>query len=294
MTRSSGTPFYKLSGAGNDFVALVLEKDVQPPEPETLRAWCRRGVGIGADGVLALRRTAEGARMVYWNADGGRSDLCLNGSRCAVRLAFELGWAEKYLVLSTDAGPIAGRRLGDSRAEVVLPARLTEGQPEALRLSVRPARGEPIAVDAHRVDVGVPHLVVSCGQLGDVPISDIPIATLGPALRHHPDLGSAGANVDFVAWPTPASDRTDRFALRSWERGVEGETLACGTGVIASALVGVTTGRTSLPVRVSTASGFELTVGRAGTGDGGGLTLAGDARIVARGEILDDARAVPP
>jgi diaminopimelate epimerase len=133
--------------------------------------------------------------------------------------------------------------------------------------------------------VGVPHLVLEW----DGDLAAAPIAELGPPLRCHPALGAAGANVDLVRFPAPG-----RLEIRTWERGVEAETLACGTGVLAGAAVGVALGRAALPLTAITLGGFELGVD--GPQVPGGIRrweLAGDARIVARGEILDEAAELP-
>ncbi len=274
------TRFYRLSGAGNDFLALV--KPPRPAAGEEIRAWCRRGVSLGADGLFVLSRRSPGARMVHHNPDGGRSELCLNGSRCAAQLAFILGWGRgSALELETDAGVLACRRIDERTVEVELPPIVGEPRPVSLRVD-----GE--RHDGWTVDVGVPHLVLPWRSgLGSAPVGE-----LGAALRAHPDLGPAGANVDFVRFPP---ERRDRFEIRTFERGVEAETLACGTGVVAAAAAGVAAGHLALPVTALTAAGFELAVG--GAVDGGRLeraTLAGDARVVARGEVLPAAMAGPP
>src|SRR3954454_12501271 len=113
------TRFYKLSGSGNDFLALA--EPAETPDPETIRAWCRRGVSLGGDGLFLLRREAAGVVMDYFNADGYPADLCLNGTRCAAQLAFHLGWAEGTVRLRTGAGEVAARRLDGSRVAVDLP-----------------------------------------------------------------------------------------------------------------------------------------------------------------------------
>ena len=134
--------------------------------------------------------------------------------------------------------------------------------------------------------VGVPHLVLPW----EAGLANAPVSTLGPTLRAHPDLGPAGANVHFVRWVSRW-----RFEIRSFERGVEAETLACGTGTVACAAAGVAAGQLELPARALTAGGFELEVD--GTIEAGRLrrvALAGDARVVAHGKILPAAGSVPP
>ena len=266
------TEFFRLSGGGNDFLALVEPR--RDPAPAQIRAWCVRGLSLGADGLFVLRRVPGGARMDHFNADGGPAALCINGTRCAARLALELGWADDELVVETGAGPVPARRVG---GEIALTLPSPALPPAALTLEVD---GRPI--DGWRVDIGVPHFVA----LWPRSLATAPVADLGPPLRRHPALGEAGANVDFVRFPAPG-----RLEIRTFERGVEAETLACGTGVLAAAAVGLALGRLELPARALTAGGFELTVGQAGPAR---FQLAGDARLVAAGRLLPAAAELPP
>ncbi|MEO6191557.1 MAG: diaminopimelate epimerase [Thermoanaerobaculia bacterium] len=266
-------PFYKVSGSGNDF--LALPEPFETPDPETIRAWCRRGVSLGGDGLFVLRRAAGGAAMDYFNADGLPADLCLNGTRCAAQLAFHLGWAEGTVEMRTAAGVFSARRLDDSRIAVDLPV-----PSEAPRELTVEALGAPRA--GYQLLVGVPHFVM----LWPAELAGVPVRELGRAIRHHPVFGAPGTNVDFVRFPTQ-----DRMEIRTFERGVEDETLSCGTGVLASAAVGIATGRARLPLQVMTQGGFALEV--AGDLQAGWWSLAGDARVVAAGEMLAGALASP-
>lgn len=268
------TEFFKLSGAGNDFI--VLAEPLRTPEPEAIRAWCRRGLSLGADGVVTLERTERGARMTHFNADGGRSELCLNGSRCAARLAFHLGWREDVLELVTDAGALTARAADGGRVGVELPPIV--GRPEQIELALG---GEGYA--GFRLDVGVPHFVLPW----DAGLGAAPVASLGPRLRRHPALMPRGANVSFVRFVA-----RERFEIRTFERGVEAETLACGSAVVAAAVAGAAAGEVTTPVTARTSGGFELTVEADLDGPSPrGVVLVGDARIVARGELLDGAVA---
>lgn len=267
------TSFFKVSGAGNDFIALV-EPD-RTPRAEEIRVWCRRGLSVGADGVVVLTRAVRGARMRHFNADGGRSDLCLNGSRCAAQLAFHLGWRKQgSLELLTDAGALQARRVDEHRVGLELPAMVGTPDPTMLEVDGRGYKG-------YRLTVGVPHFVVPwTEELGHAPVE-----VLGPALRAHPDLSPEGANVSFVRFVS-----SGRLEIRTYERGVECETLACGTGVVAAAISGVLEGSLDLPVTALTSGGFELTV----EGDvNERVALIGDARIVAEGKMMGGALALP-
>lgn len=296
---------YLLSGAGNDFLAQVEPE--ADPTPEQVRAWCRRGISLGADGLFVLRRsrvrdgvapTASVPRvsMDHWNPDGGRADLCANGARCAVRLAAELGWLGEgvsgtsgaHVILETGAGALAARLSGPDRVELQAP--LPAAAPEELALEVDGERFQ-----GYRVEVGVPYFVLPWDETS---LEDAPLERLGPPLRHHPRLVPEGANVDFVRFPgseVASGSGIGRLEMRVWERGVEAETLASGTGALAAALVAVHAGRGTFPLEVATAAGFVLTVGGtpAEAVPPERWTLTGDARLLARLEVFAGALSSP-
>ena len=267
------TAYYKLSGGGNDFLGLVEPRE--NPTGGQIRAWCRRGLSLGADGVFVLRRTPVGARMDYFNADGGAAELCLNGTRCAVRLAIHLGWARDRIEIETGAGAITGQRTAPSEIALHLPVPPTP-RPRAVRLGKSCHAG-------WEVTVGVPHFVLPWPES----LERAPVGELGPPLRAHPDFGAPGANVDFVRFGEP-----HRIEIRSYERGVEGETLACGTGVLAAVAAGLEMGVLTLPVAALSLGGFTLQV-EAAEGRPKRWSLAGDARILSQGELLIGAEEVP-
>ncbi|MCY3969628.1 MAG: diaminopimelate epimerase [Acidobacteria bacterium] len=276
MTAPKGTPFFLVSGAGNDFIALL---DREAPPAETVRAWCRRGVSVGADGLFSLRRRADGRYVLdYANADGARAALCLNAARCAARLAFDQEPSISRVEIETAAGTLTAETVNDTSTAVLVP-KPGPGHPLTLR-----ANGENYP--CYRTLVGVPHLVL--WWPGD--LDEAPVASLGPALRAHPDLGASGANVHFVD-----IDREGGFGIRSFERGVEAETLACGTGVVAAAGCAVAEGRLSLPLVAATRSGCELRLEEGPPEPAGAARwrLSGDARIVASGRIHDPATLLP-
>ncbi len=275
---SSPVGFFKVSGAGNDFL-VVLVPPSRTPREEAIRTWCRRRLSLGGDGLMTLERTDHGGKIVHYNLDGRRSELCLNGSRCAAQLVFHLGWQSSTLDLETDAGTLGARRIDDVRVALELPPIVSRPERRVLRL------GEE-AHDGWYVVAGVPHFVLPWTS----GLTDAPVEVLGPRLRSHPELCPQGANVDFVRFVGRR-----RFELRTFERGVEAETLACGTGTVATAVAGTVAGELELPATAVTAGGFELTVDGEVDGDGevGRLELAGDARVVARGELLAGASVVP-
>jgi len=272
------TEVFRTSGAGNDFLALV--EPPAPPSAATIRAWCRRGVSLGTDGVFILRRErrdgergAAAVEMVYWNADGGEAALCVNATRCASQLAFHLGWAERAVVVRTGAGPFLARQL--SAFEVELEMAPPAETPRAVRFTD--------TLEGWALAVGVPHAVVVWKD----DLATCPVAELGRLLRRHSHFGPAGANADFVRFPGE-----HELEIRTFERGVEAETLACGSGVLAAVVVGVAAGELVLPVRALTKGGFLLTVAGEAAEDGRRIarwTMAGDARILECAETLPGA-----
>lgn len=267
-----------VSGGGNDFLAFV--EPARDPAPAEIAAWCARGLSLGADGVFTLRRAGAGrAAMRYWNADGREAALCVNATRCAGRLAFELGWSEHRIVLETGAGAIPARPAGPTSIALELPP--PAGPPE--RLTVAAGGGE---VEGWLVVAGVPHFVVPWPRT----LADCPVDVLGRELRRHVAFAPQGANVDFVRYPAP-----HRLEIRTFERGVEGETLACGSGVLAAVAAGLALGTVELPVSALTRGGFELAV----EGEAAGTTverweLAGDARLLGAVEVGPEASLPPP
>jgi len=268
--------FAKLHGAGNDF--LVFDGKERPELESRLEALvarlCHRRTGLGADGVLLL--VPEGsarARVRYWNADGSGAAFCANGTRCAARFAAAV-WGWKEMVLGTGYAPIPAMVEG-SQVALDLPAPELVSPPLDLAIG-----GE--AFGARFLVIGVPHVVVPVGWED---FWQRPLAPLAPALRSHGDLGPGGANVNFVL-----GLGTGRLAVRSWERGVEGETLSCGSGDVAAALVDAEGSGTAI-VSVRTASGRELTVEVLGVPPRCPVRLRGPAEWVADGELAAELLA---
>jgi diaminopimelate epimerase len=233
--------FWKMSGAGNDFVLLAgLPRGASGAA--LARKLCDRRRGIGADGLLVVSRRGRRVRLDYWNADGSAA-FCGNGSRCAALWAAGRGWAKgKAFTLDSARGPLDVRLTGPGRAQVGMPA------PRSFHLGrVLKAAGRSWTV--HTVDTGVPHAVVFVPDL-----EKVPVAALGRELRFHKAHGRAGANVDFV------QVRGGVLRLRTYERGVEDETLACGTGVVAAAAVAFLLGKTRETVKVRVRGGETLGV----------------------------------
>jgi diaminopimelate epimerase len=261
--------FWKMHGAANDFVVIDHRERFLPDDPAPLvRALCDRRRGVGADGVLALERHAElDFTMVYWNADGSRAEFCGNGARCMARLALDLGLGRDGVVrFASDAGPKEGHR-APGAAEVVL------------RFGHVAAPGGAELVEAEgrtftgwSVRAGVPHFVVPVDR-----VREVPLYSWGGALRRHEHFGAAGTNVDFIEVLA-----SGHVAMRTFERGVEGETLACGSGAIASALAAALGGMRS-PVTVRTEGGDDLVVSFEAREGGYDVTLGGPAEVAFRG-----------
>lgn len=254
-------PFWKMSGAGNDFV--VLEGLPKGRSGAALaRKLCDRRLGVGADGLIVMSRRAGKIRLDYWNADGSAA-FCGNGSRCAAVWAAARGWAKgRAFELATNRGPLAVRLTGEGRAEVSMPA------PKDLRLGRNLAVAGRV-LHAHSVDTGVPHAVIFVPDAAKVDVQ-----ATGRIIRYHKAFGRAGANVNFVQM------RDNDLIVRTYERGVEAETLACGTGVVASAFVARVLGFGGSPVAVTVRGGAELRVSF-----DEGPRLEGPAEIVFTGEV---------
>ena len=257
-------PFWKLSGAGNDF---VLVHDAGPRAAAALaRRLCDRRRSIGADGLLVVNNGSRPA-VRYFNADGSRA-FCGNGTRCAAWWLRSVRRTSGAFTLQTDGGPVPVRVVAPERVRIGMPL------PSKLRWNLRLKAGGKTWL-SHAVTVGVPHGVVEVRGLDRFPVFE-----LGLELRRHPEFGKAGANIDFVE----RSGAT--LKLRTFERGVEDETLACGTGAVASAFWAHALMGAKSPVRLLTRGGDALLAGF--SWDDGRLTeawLEGPARITFQGEI---------
>jgi diaminopimelate epimerase len=266
----SGRAFYKMSGSGNDFIMVDAMRE--PPgrlaEAGVVQALCARATGIGADGIVFLEPSAVADyRMTYLNSDGSRADLCGNASLCSARLASELGIVRSTdLRFETDAGVLRARLLAESPEVELLP--VSDLRP---RLPFRLGRGERWVGFAM---VGVPHLVV---RVDDV--EQVDVVGRGRPLRYDRSLAQ-GANVNFVSDAGGGAWR-----IRTYERGVEGETLACGTGSVATAVLLAESGEASELVALTTRSGLTHHVRLRRGPEGWIPALAGEARLVFEGRI---------
>lgn len=263
-----------MTGSGNDFVffdaraetAGALEGSV------AIGAICDRRRGVGADGVVFFEPDAEAAYSIrYFNRDGSLAEFCGNASLCSVQLASELGVVQRgqRFNFRTSSGTVEGH-LGQHGPEVGMP----------IVRDLEPGFGAHLAPGEERIGfarVGVPHLVVACND-----VDSVDVVGRGRSLRYHPRL-SAGANVNFVA------RRGNSWTYRTYERGVEEETLACGSGSVASAALLMAWGRDSGQVTLITRSGAPLTV----SFEDGRPTLAGEGRLVFDGRLRDLLPSLP-
>jgi diaminopimelate epimerase len=277
MSIPSGHPFYKMSGSGNDFIFFDARSDTgvahELDNPESVRRLCATGTGIGADGVVFLQSdTYQAFRIRYFNRDGSLGELCGNASLCSVRLARELGIiGEGTCHFETDAGAMTGH-FRDGGPEIDLQmvhdVQLDAGfalQPGEFKMGF--------------ANTGVPHLVVLVADA-----TAVDVVGRGRPLRMDRSL-KHGANVNFVS---ALGSGTDEFSMRTYERGVEAETLACGTGAVAAATLLNLWGLAGKVVRLRTKSERTLTVTLRRKEDGHVWpTLRGEARVVYQGRTAE-------
>jgi diaminopimelate epimerase len=261
-----------MSGSGNDF--LFFDARIDPPgafsTPEVIDRICARATGVGADGVVFIQNDAtEAFRIRYFNRDGSLAELCGNASLCSARLATELGVADRSgFSFATDAGVIAARFVGDEPEIDLQPA-----------TGLRSDSGIALAAGERRMgfaDTGVPHLVVLVDDVESVDVDG-----RGRALRFDPSLAD-GANVNFVG-----KVDGDLWRMRTYERGVEGETLACGTGTVAAAVLLEAWGLSGSSTRLRSTSGRILTATVRHEGSEIRPSLQGEARVVFVGELAE-------
>lgn len=264
-------PFWKMHGAGNDFVLIDDRAKSFPDQDNALvHSIARPKYGIGCEGVILIQpsETAD-FRMRFYNPDGGEVEMCGNGARCVARLAHEIGAAPKEMAFDTVAGLIRARVIAEDRVELTM----TEPKDWILHGELD-LDGQKVPF--HFVNSGVPHVVMVVEDL-----ANIDLQSLGAAIRYHTRFQPAGTNVNLIQITGP-----DSLSVRTYERGVEAETLACGTGMVACGLIAGSLGLVSVPVKITCASGDVLGVNYRATPEGAtDVTLTGPAVHVFRGEI---------
>ncbi len=273
MTKT-GISFYKMSGSGNDFILVdnrdrfVFEENLS----EWIRSICQRKRSVGADGFILIETSKEADfKWRFFNADGGEVEMCGNGGRCAARLAFLKGIAGPRLSFKTKAGVIKAEITG-KRVKLEMP------QPSAAKLDYL-LETEGQTFTASDVTVGVPHVVILVKD-----VEAAPVLRSGRTIRYHERYAPAGTNVNFVQ---PLADNT--FAIRTYERGVEDETLACGTGSVAAALIFSLKGMAFSPSTFHTRGGEPLKIYfEKNENDFRSVFLGGDARVIYEGQLWEE------
>ena len=262
--------FSKMNGAGNDFVVADNRRGEVQLDRARIALLCDRHRGVGADGLLLVEPGEKGAdyTMRYYNSDGHEAEMCGNGGRCFALYVARLDGGREEVSFSTQAGVIRARIQGE---EVCLEM----SEPFDLELH-RPIEVAGNALTVHSVNTGVPHTVVFVEHLGSTDVH-----AMGRAIRRHDCFAPAGTNVNFVKQTGPAA-----LSIRTYERGVEGETLACGTGVVAAAIVSHELLEAAPPVSVRVKGGDTLKVEFEKSRDVfKAVTLTGPADFVFEGEI---------
>jgi diaminopimelate epimerase len=276
MEPSENISFWKMSGAGNDFIIIDNRDGVMDRRdlPHFVQKVCRRQLSAGADGLILIENDPEADfRWRFFNSDGGRAEMCGNGARCAARFAHLNGVAGREMTFTTDAGTIAAEVIGSgAKVKMTAPSSLES----ALELDLR--EGETLTCSF--INTGVPHAVIPADDIGAVDV-----VGLGRQVRYHRRFDPAGTNANFIQLMTDGA-----VAIRTYERGVEDETLACGTGAVAGAIVASRLYSLKSPVRMRTRSGAELVIHFGGAAEGfNPVFMEGDARIVYTGRLASEA-----
>jgi diaminopimelate epimerase len=272
MRYTKKIPFLKMQGSGNDFILIDNRKGILKGKnlKNVAVTVCNRHYSVGADGLIVIvpSRTAD-FKWQFFNADGSEAEMCGNGSRCAARFAYIKKIAAKNMTFDTIAGTVYAE---------VKNERVTVQFPNAFGLRMNIA----IPLDGglrmgHFINTGVPHLVYFSKD-----IENEDVERIGRATRYHEIFKPGGTNVNFIQIMGPR-----KLRIRTYERGVEGETLACGTGSVAAALIAGSIGAVFSPVEITTKSGEKLTVSyernAAGFGD---IRLDGEAQVICEGSLF--------
>ena len=267
--------FYKASGSGNDFI--IIDNRDEIINEKNLRDFvanvCRRKISVGADGLILVEHSdLVDFKWRFFNSDGNPAEMCGNGARCVARFAYLNRIAGSKMSFETEAG-IVSAEVSNDMVKIKMP------DPVDLRIDYSlELKDSPLIISS--VNTGVPHVVIIIDS-----IEDVDVINLGKEIRFHERFAPVGTNVNFIC---PQQDGV--IAIRTYERGVEDETLACGTGAIAGAIVTSFKFGTESPVRVITKSGESLYIYyNENNGKFYDVYLEGDARIIYRGELREDA-----
>jgi diaminopimelate epimerase len=268
-------PFLKMSGSGNDFILVdhrepLLDRHRMKKFAQKV---CRRRTSVGADGIIFIEPSKEADfKWQFFNADGSVAEMCGNGGRCAARFAYLKGIAGSSLTFETLAGILSAQVNGKR-------VKLEMTKPYGLKLDEKISIGAK-GMTISRINTGVPHAVLFLKNL-----EGIDVVGTGRKIRNHPHYAPKGTNADFVRVKSRS-----RLWVRTYERGVEDETLACGTGAVASALVAAFKGLVRSPVSIKTSGGEILTVHfELEGGEVKKVFFEGDVHIIYEGEMWEEA-----
>ena len=271
MDKKYGIAFTKVTGAGNDFIVLDDKAGEMAAHDldysRIAQDLCRRKLSVGADGLLVLEDSDKADfRMRIINPDGSEVDMCGNGARCSAYYAAVNGWGNN-LTIETGAGIINADVSGSE-------VKLKMSDPKDIKLGINLGIG-PNMLIAHFLNTGVPHVVHLVDSLEGYDVENV-----GRQIRQHSMFAPDGTNANFVG-----EIKGQAASIRTYERGVEAETLACGTGTVASAVVLGLLGHVKSPVRMMTKSGEVLTVHFEVSGkEVKNVYLEGQAHIVFEGK----------
>jgi diaminopimelate epimerase len=268
-------PFMKMSGSGNDFILIdhrrpLLDRNRMKKFAQKV---CRRRISVGADGLIFIERSKKADfKWQFFNADGSEAEMCGNGGRCAARFAYLKGIADSSLTFETLAGILSAQVHGKR-------VKLEMTKPFALKLDEKISiKGKGLTIS--RINTGVPHAVLFLENLEGVDVRG-----MGEAIRNHPHYAPRGTNANFVV----VKNRS-RLWVRTYERGVEDETLACGTGAVAAALVAALKGLVKSPVSIRTRGGEVLIVHFEIEGENvKKVFFEGDVHIIYEAEMWEEA-----
>jgi len=270
--------FTKMSGAGNDFVVVDYKRNTNfNITKEFIQKICDRRNGIGADGLITIEDSAtHNFIMNYYNADGSTGSLCANGARCAILFASESGKLKdnKADFLSNNVQYkgeiISGREI-----------KFYSNPPKKIKYNFKVKAGGRL-INAHFADTGSPHVVIDINESEGflTSLDTVPVEAMGREIRYLPEFSPGGTNVNFV------NVKDGVIQIRTYERGVEAETLACGTGSIAAALICYVTQKLSVPVQIIPKSNEKLFVNfDVENSKVRNLSLTGPAKVIFTGEM---------
>lgn len=260
-------PFSKYSGSGNDFILIDNRNAIFPKSQALIERLCKRRTGVGADGIILLEpSTRADFKMRIFNADGGEAEMCGNGMRCLLKFILASGFTKpEYLIETMHASVTLSHNNGTPCVAMPPPTRLQVD----LKLTVQHKE-----LTTHFIDTGVPHCIL---QVEDLEKEHW--MAMAPHIRHHPHFAPQGANVNFIKL-----DSQGKLHIRTYERGVEDETLACGTGATAAALIASLIYRLLPPIQVIPRSKETLVINFAKGFSN--VTLSGPAVLIFQGELI--------